>query len=181
GDESLEFLIKKVDGTAGLLTDLKSGDSLEMTDIMGKGFPWERVADNAKYKGGTYVFATGTGFGPIKAMIESGTFKGRTGMKIYYGARDPSHMACKEQFQTWFQQGLLGDSPDMPIIPVYSCAAQNSDEEKSYVQDVAVLSTDGIDPSTASAIICGHWDMTNILKEKLADFGMPSENILTNF
>jgi len=77
GSEKLEFLIKSVDGTAGLINSMKVGDQLEITDVMGKGFPWDGVSDNEKFNGGTYVFATGTGFGPIKAMIQSGSFKGR--------------------------------------------------------------------------------------------------------
>eukprot|EP00468_Gymnochlora_sp_CCMP2014_P012331 CAMPEP_0167753560 /NCGR_PEP_ID=MMETSP0110_2-20121227/7783_1 /TAXON_ID=629695 /ORGANISM="Gymnochlora sp., Strain CCMP2014" /LENGTH=322 /DNA_ID=CAMNT_0007639343 /DNA_START=971 /DNA_END=1939 /DNA_ORIENTATION=+ len=182
GEESLEFVIKKVPGTAGALTELSPGDSVEMTDVMGKGFPWDKVSDNEKYNGGTYVFATGTGFGPIKAMIEAGTFKGRSNMKIYYGARSPNHMPFRDQFEAWFKEGLLGDSSEMPIIPVYSCDENMAKKENGYVQDVAVLSSDGVDPATASAIICGHWDMTNVLKQKLTeDFGMPAENILTNF
>jgi len=180
GDNKLEFLIKKVDGTAGLITDLAPGDHLEMTDVMGKGFPWENVADNDKYNGGTYVFATGTGFGPIKALIENGTFKGRSNLKIYYGAKDSAHMPFYDKFQDWFDQGLLGVGSDVPIIPVFSCEPKNG-EGKGYVQDVAVIGGNNVDPQTASAIICGHWDMTNVLKEKLGDFGMPKENILTNF
>jgi len=182
GEDSLEFLIKKVDGAAGTIVGLKSGDELEITDVMGKGFPWDNVKDNDKYNGGTYVFATGTGFGPIKAMIEEGLFKGRKGLKIYYGARNEEHVPFRQKFDEWFKEGLLGNSEEIPIVPVYSCDGTEK-KEKQYVQDVAVVDTgDHIDPKTASAIICGHFDMTNTMKEKLVgELGFPPENILTNF
>eukprot|EP00466_Bigelowiella_natans_P002242 jgi/Bigna1/91235/estExt_fgenesh1_pg.C_940003 len=176
GSEKLEFLIKSVDGTAGIINEMKPGDSLEISDAMGNGFPWDRVSDNEAFSDGTYVFATGTGFGPIRAMIESGLFKGRKNLKIYYGVRDTKQMPFKDEFGKWMEQGLLGeDGGDNPIVPVFSC------EQKGYVQDVAVFGSD-LDPEKTTAVICGHWDMTGKLKERLTEeLGIPMENILTNF
>eukprot|EP00471_Norrisiella_sphaerica_P000593 CAMPEP_0184483046 /NCGR_PEP_ID=MMETSP0113_2-20130426/4654_1 /TAXON_ID=91329 /ORGANISM="Norrisiella sphaerica, Strain BC52" /LENGTH=357 /DNA_ID=CAMNT_0026863177 /DNA_START=37 /DNA_END=1110 /DNA_ORIENTATION=+ len=180
GSEKLEFLIKTVDGTAGKINALNAGDPVEITDVMGKGFPWDKVKDNSQFTDGTYVFATGTGFGPIRAMIEAGTFKGRKNMKIYYGVKDENHLIFKEDFQNWMDQGLLGDVSEMPIVPVFSCESPETD--KKYVQDVAVLGGDDLNPEKAAAIICGHFDMTGKLKERLmGEMGMPADNILTNF
>lgn len=43
---------------------------MDVSPVMGKGFPLDRAApEQAPY---LFIFATGTGISPIKALIESG-------------------------------------------------------------------------------------------------------------
>ncbi len=47
-----------------------TGDVVDVSPVMGKGFPLDRAApEQAPY---LFIFATGTGISPIKAIIESG-------------------------------------------------------------------------------------------------------------
>ena len=47
-----------------------AGDAIDVSPVMGKGFPTQSVPPSqAPY---LFIFATGTGIAPIKALIESG-------------------------------------------------------------------------------------------------------------
>lgn len=49
---------------------LTAGDQVDVSPVMGKGFPIQRVPPEKVPN--LYIFATGTGISPIKALIESG-------------------------------------------------------------------------------------------------------------
>ena len=49
---------------------IDAGDEVDVSPVMGNGFPLERAApEQAPH---LFIFATGTGISPIKALIESG-------------------------------------------------------------------------------------------------------------
>lgn len=72
---SFEFLIKKTDDN-GWITDASSGTTVEISQVLGNGFPIEENLEGFKYDFPTQnvlLFAAGSGIAPLKAAIESGT------------------------------------------------------------------------------------------------------------
>jgi NAD(P)H-flavin reductase len=71
---SFEFLVKKTDGNEWC-TGLASGAAVEISQVLGNGFPMEENLEGFKYDFPTQnvlLFAAGSGLAPIKAAIESG-------------------------------------------------------------------------------------------------------------
>lgn len=83
--EVVELLIKNQGGTSEALCGLRAGEELSASPVIGKGFPVEKISpDDTKV---VYLFATGSGISPVKALIESGALQVR---------------------QKWYNNGLLG-------------------------------------------------------------------------
>jgi hypothetical protein len=71
----LEFLIKKTDDN-DWMTGATAGTKVEMSQVLGGGFPMAEHLDGFKYDFPTQnvlLFGVGSGIAPIKAAIESGT------------------------------------------------------------------------------------------------------------
>lgn len=57
----LEFLIKDIEGsTAGMICSVRKGDKVELSQVMGSGFPTERIFPAEENKT-VLLFATGSG------------------------------------------------------------------------------------------------------------------------
>lgn len=72
----VELLIKNAGGTSEALVGLAKGDSVSTSAVMGKGFPVDKIPPKSAQM--LFMFATGTGISPVKALIESGTLQART-------------------------------------------------------------------------------------------------------
>jgi hypothetical protein len=71
-----EFLIKKTDDNAWI-TDASAGTAVEMSQVLGGGFPMAENLDSLKFDFPTQnilLFGVGSGIAPLKAAMESGTF-----------------------------------------------------------------------------------------------------------
>lgn len=168
---AVELLIKEQPGsTAEALCKASQGDEILVSAPMGKGFRVDSIPPET-YKT-VYLFATGSGISPIKAVIESGKLdcSKRSSVTLYYGARNPGVMAYSDLFDVWKNEYGI------KIIPVYS------EEGKGYVQDVFVknggISSNGSD---VAALLCGHKGMAEAITEVMTAAGVPKESILLNF
>jgi hypothetical protein len=71
-----EFLIKKTDDN-GWMTDATAGTAMEVSQVLGGGFPMAENLDSLKFDFPTQnvlLFGVGSGIAPLKAAMESGTF-----------------------------------------------------------------------------------------------------------
>lgn len=182
-----EFLIKDAESTEWV-TALKAGDTVEVSPVMGKGFPISSKLELFGYPAlpeeqqptELLMFATGSGIAPIRAAIES-RLNGinpmqRKSVKLYYGARYPERMAYMDRFKLW-------ESDKVEVIPVMSQPDKSKDGwsgRTGYIQDV--LKADGIPlPAKTGVILCGVKGMCEDVTKICTDAGVPAERILTNF
>jgi NAD(P)H-flavin reductase len=90
-----EFLIKKTDGNEWM-TSASAGTKVEISQVLGGGFPMEENLDGFKYDFPTQnilLFGAGSGIAPLRAAMESGQLNvakagegGRTA-RLYYGVQ----------------------------------------------------------------------------------------------
>lgn len=181
-----EFLIKESDSSAWL-SNLGPGDSVQMSPVMGKGFPMSKL-DLLSYPAipeeekpyDILLFATGSGIAPIRASIESmlnGIMpKTRRSVKLFYGARYPERMAYMDRFKLWEEDGV-------EVIPVMSRSGESKAQwngQTGYIQDA--LMDYGIDnPKQTAALLCGVRGMTEDVKRYLIEAGVSEDRILFNF
>lgn len=182
-----EFLIKDNPKT-DWITTLSAGDTVEVSPVMGNGFPVSKQLDLFQYPPvpegeqpkDVLLFATGSGIAPIRSVIES-RLNGinpaqRRSVKLYYGARYPERMPYKDRFPLW-------QSDNIEVIPVMSQPDKGQepwDGRKGYIQDA--LREDGIaSPAETGAVLCGVKGMTEEVKKILTDAGVKEDRILFNF
>jgi NAD(P)H-flavin reductase len=179
-----EFLIKDAESTEWM-THLAPGDTVQMSPVMGKGFPTSTRLDMFPYPPipeeerprDILLFATGSGIAPIRAAIESrlnGINPAQRGtVKLYYGARYPDRMAYKDRFDLWKSDGI-------EVIPVLSRPPSDWTGRTGYVQDA--LKEDGIaNPSQTGALYCGVKGMTEDVRTILLGAGVKEDRVLSNF
>lgn len=172
-----EFLIKKKDNIEWL-TQLKAGDSLQVSQVMGGGYPMEENLEGFKYDFPTQnllLFAAGSGIAPIASAIESGqlnTGGGRT-CRLYYGERTSSDLCFVDRFPAWANAGI-------EVVPVLSQPEPAWEGREGYVQ--TVLEEDGISiPRNSGALLCGMKGMTDAVKDLLVKAGVFEGRVLFNF
>lgn len=108
----LEFLIKVSDSTVPLVS-LKPGDTVEVSPVMGKGFPIKENFSGYKYDfpiQNVVLMASGTGITPIRAAIESGALElpdeeddgvfGRS-CRLYWGCKDEAGTPWPDKIKEW--------------------------------------------------------------------------------
>lgn len=121
---SLEFLIKATDSTTPLIT-AKPGATVEVSPVMGKGFPIKENFSGYKYDfpiQNVVLAASGTGIAPLRAAIESGALElpdeeddgvfGRS-CKLYWGCKDEESMPWQDKMKDWDARGV-------EVVPVLS-------------------------------------------------------------
>lgn len=145
-----------------------SGDELLASAVMGKGFPVEQIPPDDV--GTLFMFATGTGISPVKALIESGALdlEKRQSSILYYGALDRDGMAYTEAIPTWESLGVQ-------VVAVYS------GEGVGYVQDAFDKENMLGNPSGVGVILCGQKEMCQAVTEMMEGAGVESSRILLNF
>jgi NAD(P)H-flavin reductase len=178
---SFEFLIKKTDGN-DWITSASSGTSVEISQVLGGGFPMEENLEGFKYDFPTQnvlLFAAGSGIAPIKAAIESGQLNvagqatgGRTA-RLYYGVQNPDELCFVDSFGEWEKNGFQ-------VVPVLSQPPNDWEGRTGYVQ--AALEEDGVPiPRNSGALMCGMKGMAEAVKDILLKAGVFEGRILTNF
>ncbi|KAL3684751.1 hypothetical protein R1sor_002773 [Riccia sorocarpa] len=171
----LEFLIKDVEGsTASLICGLNRGDKVELSQVMGSGFPTERIMPPEEYKT-LLLFATGSGISPVRSLIEAGfDAKNRGDVRLYYGARNLKRMAYQDKFKDWEASGVQ-------VIPVLSQPNEDWTGAQGYVQAHFSKQKGIINSSQTGAVLCGHKQMALDVTALLEEEGVPKEKILLNF
>ncbi|XP_072959631.1 fruit protein pKIWI502 [Typha angustifolia] len=175
GESRFEFLVKRVPGsTADLLCGMKDGDVIELGAVMGRGFEIEKISPPDAVNT-VFIFATGSGISPIRALIESGfSANKRTDVRLYYGARNLQRMAYQERFKDWESTGVR-------IIPVFSRPDDSWKGEKGYIQTAFFRAKQILNPSSTGAVLCGHKQMTEDVTSVLVADGVSKDKILKNF
>ena len=178
---SFEFLVKKTEGNEWL-TSAGAGTGVEISQVLGNGFPMEENLEGFKYDFPTQnvmLFAAGSGIAPIKAAIESGQLNaaeagtgGRTA-RLYYGVQNPDELCFVDSFGKWEQGGYQ-------VVPVLSQPPGDWEGRTGYVQ--AALEEDGVPiPRNSGALLCGMKGMADSVKDILTKAGVFEGRILTNF
>ncbi|KAH7658559.1 Oxidoreductase FAD/NAD(P)-binding protein [Dioscorea alata] len=170
-----EFLVKKIAGSvAELLCGLRSGDVVELSAVMGKGFEIHRISPADAFQS-VLIFATGSGISPIRSLIESGfNANERSDVRLYYGARNLQRMAYQDRFEYW-------ESTGVKIIPVLSRPEDKWKGERGYVQAAFGRAKELVNPSSTGAVLCGHKQMAEDVTSVLVADGVSKEKILKNF
>ncbi len=199
----LELLVKASGDPAEAICASGDGTGVLVSDVMGKGFPVERVAgvDNV------LIFCTGSGISPVKALIEvrfgAISWRRRLSAPCYIQSHpippsfslSPSPGTCatqsgtleasnrnvtlyygakNEQAMAYFD--LLGEweKAGVKVVPVFS-------ETGMYVQDAFKKAGGVQDAGSSCAILCGQKEMAEAVKAIFAEAGVDEERVLTNF
>jgi len=178
-----EFLVKRSDGN-GWIADAAAGSALDVSQVMGGGFPVRDNIEGFKYDFPTQnvlLFATGSGIAPIRSAIESdqlGVGKGRT-CTLYYGVRTVDDMPYVSKFPEWEEAGVqVVPVVSQPDIPCESGAVWKG--RTGYVQNA--LEEDGVQiPRNSGALLCGVKGMTEGVKSMLVDSGVFEGRVMFNF
>ncbi|CAM9170858.1 unnamed protein product [Choristocarpus tenellus] len=194
-DGTMDFLIKETDSTKAIITAV-SGSTVDMSPVMGKGFPIKENLDGYKYDFPTQniiLMATGTGIAPIRAALDSGILEvsekdvfGRS-CRLYYGVQSMAKMPYVEKMKEWEANGL-------EIIPVLSqahqditrhsplCAESGADwtGRRGYIQ--SALKEDKVRvPRNTGVLLCGQKEMADEVKAICSEAGVFEGRLLTNF
>jgi NAD(P)H-flavin reductase len=170
-DEELEFLVKRAGGDGGQsLYHLGAGDAVELTGIVGHGFPLDA------HKGKDLVMiAMGTGVAPLRSALRHALSRPDDFGQIIvlYGARTPEHFCYSDEVESWKAAGVelrqVVSRPDG-----YEWAGQTG-----YVQSLL----DNVLPTLSDpvALVCGSRQMIDQTRDRLHEMGFETDRILTNY
>ncbi len=172
-----EFLIKKTEGNEWM-TGLSAGAAVQISQVLGNGFPIEENLEGFKYDFPTQnllLFAAGSGIAPIKAAAESGKLNISEARKarLYYGERTAADLCYVELFSEWEKAGIQ-------VVPVLSQPGADWEGRTGYVQ--AALAEDGVPiPRNSGALLCGMKGMSEAVKDLLQKAGVFEGRVLFNF
>lgn len=183
GDENavFHFLVKKTDDN-DWLTGASVGAKIEVSQVLGNGFPIKENLEGFKYDFPTQnilFFAVGSGLAPIRAAIESGQLNiadagsgGRTA-RLYYGVQTEEDLCYVDKFPAWEDIGVQ-------VVPVLSQPSEGWQGRTGYVQNV--LEEDGVPiPRNSGALLCGMKGMAESVTDILTKAGVFEGRVLTNF
>ena len=169
-DPDLEVLVKQRGGASNVIYDLKEGDTIELTGIVGHGFPLEKE----KHRDLIFV-AMGTGVAPLRSalrhVLQRKSDFGQ--LVVLYGARTPDDFCYRDETDAWEDAGVelrqVISRPD----------GHDWSGPTGYVQSLL----DTVLPNLKSpvALICGSKEMIDQTRERLGKMGFKPNEILTNY
>lgn len=172
-DRDYEFLVKrgKEASVAGALFDSRLERSVEMTNIVGRGFPVE------SYREHDLVFvAMGTGLAPLRSALRH-IFHARASygkLIVLYGARTIDDFCFEDEMdKEWRQHGVeLRQVISRPDECEWSGPT-------GYVQGLL----DHVIPQLNQpvALVCGSKPMMDQTRTRLLELGFAPDKILTNY
>jgi NAD(P)H-flavin reductase len=169
-DVELEVLVKRKIGASIRLFDMQPGQTVELIDVAGHGFPLD------KQLGKDLVFvAMGTGVAPLRSALRHVLRrKADFGqLVVLYGARTPDDFCYRDETESWEDAGVelrqVISRPD----------GHDWSGPTGYVQSLL----DNVLPDLKSpvALVCGSLDMIDQTRDRLAQMGFAAEEILTNY
>lgn len=166
-DEFLQFHIRHIQGgkfTKHVFENMNEGELLRIEGPLGTFFLRE---DSERP---VIMLATGTGFGPIKAIIEHAIAEQMSRpIYLYWGARNQGDLYMDELAKSWDAQ-----HDNIHYIPVLSRPEAGWEGKTGYVQNVAAADHD--DLTDFELYACGHPDMVYSAKEALTAKGLDPEH-----
>ncbi len=166
-DELLEFHIRRIKGgefTEELFVGSHVGESLEIEGPLGTFF----VREDSERP--IIMLATGTGFGPIKAMVDHLVAEQSTRpVYLYWGSRTEAGLYLDQLARQW-----ADTYPNIHYRPVLSQGDETWQGRRGRVQQ-AVLA-DFNDLSEFELYACGHPDMVYSAKEMLVEAGIDGDH-----
>lgn len=167
-DGTVELLVRCRGENSEQLCQIKDGTEVEASPVDGPGFRMEKAGPKAASQ--VFIFATGSGITPIKALIESGALQAekRKSVRLFWGTQNSEMTPYQDTIAKWEASGV-------DVVPVYSA------DGKGYVQDVFEQENEMKDGSAVAVILCGHKDMTEKISKQMQAAGVDKEKILLNF
>ena len=171
-DARLQLHIRRIDGgyfTGQVVTTLKERDLLRIKGPQGSFFLREESTKPMLF------IAGGTGFAPIKAIIEHALASGiARPMTLYWGARRSEDLYLKALAESW-----AGQNSDFRFIPVLS-EAEAGWQGRTGLVHRAVMQ-DLTDLSGYQAYVCGSPAMIAAARHDLVQHGgLPAEEFLSD-
>lgn len=166
----LEVHVRHVAGggfTSWVFHELKVGDTLRIEGPLGTFVPREDAERPV------VLMAGGTGFAPVKALIEHFLHLGtRRPLHVYWGARTAADLYLRELPEGWAR-----DVPTLDFTPVVSDAteAARAGLRNGLVHE-AVLE-DWPDLSGMDVYMCGPPALIDAGRRSFADAGLPEEHL----
>lgn len=202
--ERLELLVSAGGGeTAKKLASCATGESVLVSAAMGDGFRLGSRAP-ASETSVVFVFATGSGLSPIKALIEASGEDGgldagsRKKTTLLYGCKSPAHLPfIDDDFAVWraFREKFGIDE----VVVACSGGAPTGDEceqasalglrfEEGYVQHVFKKHADdymsGVNVGSGddvAVVLCGQKEMCGDVTAAFDELGISQDKMLFNF
>ena len=166
-DELLEFHIRHIRGgefTDHVFSDMQPGEMLRIEGPRGSFFLRE---DSERP---IIMLATGTGFGPIKGILEHMMAEGSNRpVTLYWGARHQQDLYADTLLKSWQAR-----YPQLDYRPVLSQPDDNWQGRRGYVQDAVIA--DFSDLSGHELYACGHPTMVYSARDVLVARGMLPEH-----
>ncbi len=166
-DEFLELHIRNIVGgafTHHVFEEMKVRDILRFKGPLGTFFLRE---DNDK----PIIFvASGTGFAPIKAIIEHALFIGmKRPMHFYWGARRPADLYMLEMAKHWEEQGIVFTPVLSDALPEDNWQGRTGFVHRAVMEDYSDLSAHEVYVCGAPVVVeAAHTDFTS-------ERGLPNE------
>ncbi len=166
-DATLEFHIRHIEGgefTSHVFDDMSKGEILRIEGPLGTFFLRE---DSERP---IIMLATGTGFGPVKGIVEHAIAEhSHRRIYIYWGARTEDGLYMHDLAQKW-----AAENANIEYRPVLSQPEEGWDGRKGYVQDAVLADFD--DLSGFELYACGHPQMVHSAKAALAEKGLEGDH-----
>ncbi len=166
-DDLLELHVRHVKGgrfTERAFSEMKEGDIIRIEGPHGSFFLRE---DSERP---IIMLATGTGFGPVKGIIEHALAEGCTRpIYLYWGARSAEDLYLHRLAQRWD-----AEYANVHYRPVLSRPSDDWEGRTGYVQNVAAA--DFEDLSGFEMYACGHPDMVYTARDTLGEKGLPADH-----
>ncbi len=167
-DDAIELHVRRVSGggfTTSVFDDMQRGALLTVEGPLGTFVPRE---DSERPM---LLMAGGTGFAPIKALIEHFLHLGtRRPMTLYWGARDPADLYLRGLPERWARE-----VPTFRFVPVISDGEPAADLRRGLVHEA--LLEDHPDLSEFDLYMSGPPTMIDAGRRAFVEAGLPEEHL----
>ena len=170
-DTCLTFHVRHIRGgrfTDHVFSDMQIGEKVHVEGPLGTFFMREESSRPM------LMLATGTGFGPLKAMIEHAIAEQASRpIHLYWGVRNQADLYCNAMACEWAER-----NSNIHYIPVLSRPEHDWQGRTGYVQDA--VAADFTDLSDYEMYACGHPDMIYSAREALLKNGIDSDRCFSD-
>lgn len=170
-DKCLVFHIRHIKGgefTDHVFADMKVGDTITIEGPHGVFYMRE---DTDKPM---IMLATGTGFGPVKGIVEHAIAEQSTRpIYIYWGARNEEELYLDELVRSWDENSNI-----IHYRPVLSRGGDSWQGRRGYVQDAVARDFDNLGEYELYA--CGHPEMVYSAKDALVAKGINPDSCFSD-
>jgi NAD(P)H-flavin reductase len=163
-----EILVKRGGAVADALCELGSGDEIEVSAPIGKGFPVSEARGR-----GVILCGAGSGIAPLRAVVQHVVARRDEfgPVTLFHGQRASEDFAFAREHEAWA-------SARISVVTVCSRPLDGYAGLTGYVQDA--LAHVRPDTRDAVAFLTGMKGMILAVTEQLVGLGMPRERIYLN-